>query len=141
MGSFVVTCHGSSTKIKSCQRASRSLQEKEQAPEDGADERVFVLLPPVHVQKTRQASTSLHAKSARGRGGAATAHVLAAPSELAHGPLLDQAAVAPMVPSIAVIRQRGRRRGRRWWRRRWAGFALRAAAEGLLALRPALLPV
>merc|ERR1712061_737444 len=58
------------------------------------------------------------AASAWGRGRAATAHVLAAPSELAHGPLLDQAVVAPMVPGIAVIRQRGRRddnrrRGRR----------------------------
>merc|ERR1712190_244703 len=121
-------------KIKSCRRASRPLGEKEHAPEDGADERVFVLLPPVHAQKALQASTTLFAESARGCCWAAAAHVLAAPSEFAHRPLLDQAVVAPMVPSIAVMRQRGRRRGRR----RWASFALRAAAEGLLALRPAL---
>merc|ERR1712048_649662 len=73
--------------------------------------------------KTLQASASLFAESARGRGRAATAHVLAAPSELTHRPLLDQAVVAPMVPSVAVIRQRRRRWGRRWWRGRWAGLA------------------
>merc|ERR1719168_140417 len=75
---------------------------------------------------------------------AAAAHVLAAPCELAHGPLLDQAVVAPMVARVAIIRQRGRRGRRRRWRRRRcrrAALALSLAAESLLALRPAPLPV
>merc|ERR1719373_807584 len=46
-----------------------------------------------------------------------------------------------MVPGVAVIRQRSGRRGRRRWCRWRAGLPLRAAAEGLLALRPAPLPV
>merc|ERR1719191_1288359 len=79
--------------------------------------------------------------STRSRCRAATAHVLAAPCELAHGPLLDQAMVAPMVPGIAVVWQGGRWWGRRWRRRGRAGLALRRAAKGLLALRPAPLPV
>merc|ERR1739848_795304 len=49
-----------------------------------------------------------------------------------------------MVPGIAVVWQRGRWWGRRRWRR-WrrgrARLALRRTAEGLLALRPAPLPV
>merc|ERR1712061_167680 len=73
------------------------------------------------------------AASARGRCRAATAHVLAAPCKLAHGPLLDQAVVAPMVPSIAVVRQRCRRARRRRGSCRWAALALSPAAEGLLA--------
>merc|ERR1740120_175090 len=91
-----------------------------------------------------QQITMTSSASTRRRRRAATAHVLAAPCELAHGPLLDQAMVAPMVPGIAVVWQGGRWWGRRWWRR-WrrgrASLALRAAAEGLLALRPAPLPV
>merc|ERR1719191_543243 len=79
--------------------------------------------------------------STRSRCRAATAHVLAAPCELAHGPLLDQAMVAPMVPGIAVVWQGGRRWGWCRWRRGRASLALRRAAEGLLALRPAPLPV
>merc|ERR1719499_2867715 len=46
-----------------------------------------------------------------------------------------------MVPGIAVVWQRRRRRRRRWRRCGRAGLALRRAAEGLLALRPAPLPV
>merc|ERR1719203_2507382 len=46
-----------------------------------------------------------------------------------------------MVPGIAVVWQRGRWWGRRRWRRGRARLALRRTAEGLLALRPAPLPV
>merc|ERR1719396_213772 len=81
------------------------------------------------------------AASAWGSGRAATTHVLAAPRKLAHRPLLDQAVVAPMIPSIAIIGQRRRRawgRGGSCWR---AALARSPAAEGLLAFGPALLPV
>ena len=82
--------------------------------------------------------------SAGGRCRAAAAHVLAAPSKLGHRPLLDQAVVAAMVAGIAIIGQRsrrGRRRGRRRRCCRRAALALSLAAESLLALRPAPLPV
>merc|ERR1719401_878750 len=82
--------------------------------------------------------------SAGGRCRATTTHVLAAPCELADGPLLDEAMVAPMVAGVTIVRQRSRRgRGRGWcWRRCGrAALALRPAAESLLALGPSALPV
>merc|ERR1711879_498616 len=111
--------------------------EWEHALEDGAVKQALHAPATGACATTALKSRGHPAASARGRGWAATAHVLAAPRKLAHGPLLDQAVVAPMVPSIAVIRQRGRRRGRRWWRSRWAALALSPAAEGLLACGPA----
>merc|ERR1711972_165871 len=89
--------------------------EWEYALEDGAVEQALHA-PAAGACATSAPKSAYHpAESAWGRGRAATAHVLAAPCELAHGPLLDQAMIASMVPSIAVIWQGGRRWGRRWW--------------------------
>jgi len=79
--------------------------------------------------------------SARRRRRATAASVLATPCELGHRPLLQQAMVASMISSIAIIGQRSRRRWRPWRRCRWATLALSVAAERLLALRPALQPI
>jgi len=87
---------------------------------------------------------TLSLSSAGGRCRATATHVLAAPSKLGNRPLLDQAVVTAMIASIAIVWQRcrrGWRRGRcrrRCWR---AALALSLAAESLLALRPASLPV
>merc|ERR1719159_1756226 len=67
--------------------------------------------------------------------------MLTAPRKLAHGPLLDQAVVASVVSSVAIIRQRRRRAWCRGGSCRRAALARSPAAEGLLAFGPALLPV
>merc|ERR1719401_2602003 len=114
---------------------------REQALEDGAVQQALHA-PATSASATTAPNAACHPSASACRcGWAAAAHVLAAPRKFAHGPLLDQAVVAPMVPSIAVIRQRcrgARCRGGSCW---WASLALSPAAEGLLAFGPALLPV
>merc|ERR1719499_911023 len=103
-----------------------------------------MLLPPMHTTPASQHRHDTSPSSAGGRCRATATHVLAAPSKLGNRPLLDQAVVATMIAGIAIVgqrRRRGRRRGRRRRRCWWAALALSLAAESLLALRPASLPV
>merc|ERR1712217_740105 len=111
--------------------AALSLSLKEHAPEDGAALGKHILSAPGACNPVPNSRQSAH----RGCCRATTAHVRTTPCELGNRPHLEQAMVATMPSSVAVIRQCGRRRRRRGRCRRrcWrATFALSRATEHFL---------